>query len=145
MFRVYEVLENDTLDSIANMYNTTINNLKEINGFNNISSGDMIVVPNDNKWYKTYTVKKGDNMYQIANNNSMNVVDLMSLNGLDKDDYIYEGEKIIIPKDNYSVYITKEKDNLKKIIDFLDGDIDQLVRQSDNIVLMDDQVIIYKK
>jgi len=145
MFRVYEVLEDDTLDSIAHMYNTTINNLKEINGFNGISSGDMIVVPNDNKWYKKYIVKKGDNMYQIANMNNISVSELMYINGLDNDDYIYPEQEIIIPKDNYNIYITKENDNLKNIIDFLDGDIDELVKQSKNINLLEDQLIIYKK
>lgn len=145
MFRVYEVLADDTLDSIANMYNTTINNLKEINGFSSINSGDMIVVPNDNKWYKSYIVKKGDNMYQIANMNNISVSELMYINGLDNDDYIYPEQEIIIPKDNYNIYITKENDNLKNILDFFDGNIDELVKQSKNINILEDQLIVYKK
>lgn len=44
-YKVYIVRPNDTLDSICNKYNITINELKEYNNTENINIGDKIIIP----------------------------------------------------------------------------------------------------
>ena len=142
MFRVYQVMEDDTLDNIASKFDTTFDKIKEINGIDFINAGDIIVVPNNN-WYNKYIVKNGDNLYQIAIKNNINLDSLIKINGLNKDDYIYPGEEIIIPKDEYMIYVTKNGDTLKDILDMLDGK--KIYNQGSNVSMMEDQLIVYKK
>ena len=70
MYEVYVMKLGDTLESIATQYETTEGILKQINGINNdleLNPGMMIVVPvNKKQPYQYYTVKKGDNLYDIA-------------------------------------------------------------------------------
>ena len=107
MYEIYKVLESDTLESIAKEYDTTIDNLYEINGFPSnyiLKQNTNIIVPkNNNNPYKYYTVKKGDNIYQIAKNNNIDYYFLLKINGLDKDDYIYPNQTILIPNSNYNI------------------------------------------
>ncbi len=44
-YKVYIVRENDTIESICNKYNVSINDLKEYNNLDNIELGDKIVIP----------------------------------------------------------------------------------------------------
>ena len=58
MYKIYQIEYGDTLDLIALKTNTTIDELKRINGINNnydISVGELIIVPNnDNEMFSTY-------------------------------------------------------------------------------------------
>lgn len=44
-YKVYIVREGDTIESICNKYNVTINDLEEYNDINNIKVNDKIVIP----------------------------------------------------------------------------------------------------
>lgn len=44
-YKVYIVREGDTLDTICNKYNVTLNDLSEYNETNNIKVGDKIIIP----------------------------------------------------------------------------------------------------
>lgn len=44
-YKVYIIRQNDTLDSICNKYNITINELKEYNNIENINIGDKLIIP----------------------------------------------------------------------------------------------------
>ncbi len=88
----YTVKSGDSLWSIANKYNTTVNELKSLNNLtsNNLSVGQVLkvpgssgstggtVIPTDN----TYTVKSGDSLWSIANKFNTTVNELMKLNNL---------------------------------------------------------------
>ena len=65
MYQVYEIMDNDTFDSLAERLGTTVNELERINGANNFNTGDMIVIPKNNSLYYRYIVKSGDNLYNI--------------------------------------------------------------------------------
>ena len=110
MYEIYNILNNDTLESIAKEYDTTVDNLTEINGFSKnfkpVPGNNIIVPKNQNKPYKYYTVKKGDNIYQIAQNNNIDYNLLLKINGLDKDDYIYPNQTILIPKNGIKIFLT---------------------------------------
>ena len=65
----YTVVSGDTLSRIANNYNTTYQNLAEINGINNpnlIYVGQVLKIPVDDKTSYNYCVKSGDTLYKIA-------------------------------------------------------------------------------
>ena len=149
MYEIYNILQNDTLDSIAKKFSTTIDDLLEINGFSNeyqIVPGNNIIVPtNKNNPYKYYSVKKGDNIYQIANNNNIDSSILLAINGLDKEDYIYPNQTLLIPKNNYRFYLTKNKDTIKEILEQLNIDINTLIKENPSLFLATDQIIFFKE
>ena len=62
---IYIVKKSDTLYKIANMYGTTVDNLKALNNLksNNLSIGQKLIVPSKNK---IYIVQKGDSLWSIA-------------------------------------------------------------------------------
>ena len=68
----YTVKSGDSLWSIANKYNTTVNELKSLNNLssNILQVGQILVLPsstNDDNSGNTYTVKLGDSLWSIAN------------------------------------------------------------------------------
>lgn len=44
-YKVYIIRQNDTIDSICNKYNISINELKEYNNIENINIGDKLIIP----------------------------------------------------------------------------------------------------
>ena len=147
MYRVYQVQVNDTLETIANMLNTSIDNLKKINGIKNdvnLMPGSFLIVPVTDDRFTTYSVKKGDTIYSIAQANGLNEDLLLMVNGLNKEDYIYPNQEIIIPSKNYKYYVTKEGDTLASIVNDLKIDYNTILKNNDEIRLEEDQLIIYK-
>lgn len=138
MYSVYEVKKNESLNDIAKKLNISLEELISLNNnINTIKEGQLIIIPNGNQ-YNTYVVKKGDNLYNIAKRYNVDEKTIELLNGLKENEYIYPGQKLLIPKDN--VYITKENDSVKKLLD--SGiELDNLY----NIYLQKDQIIFYKK
>ena len=147
MYKIYKVKSGDTLESIARKFNTSVNNLLDINGIDYINVDQMIVVPNNtnNEWFEIYTVKKGDNLYSLANKYNISLVDLLNINGLDKDNYIYPGQEILVPKNSVSVIITREEETLDSASLRLGLDNDSLLKQNNTIYLMPEQLLINKK
>ena len=92
----YKVVAGDNLYSIANKYNTTVDELKKLNNLtsNNLSIGQILKVPTSN--VLEYIVKKGDNLYSIANKYGVSVKDIMNLNNL-KNTNLSINQKLIIP------------------------------------------------
>ena len=80
---VYVVKKGDTLYSIARLYNTTVNNIKELNNLtsNIISIGQELVIDDKNK-YNTYQIKSGDTLYSIARRFGTTVDEIKKLNNL---------------------------------------------------------------
>ena len=149
MYEIYTANPNDTLQSISKNYNTTVEKLLELNGLSNnyiIEEGNQIIVPaNQNNPYTYYTVKKGDNIYQIAKKYDTNFDLLLKINGLDKDDYIYPNQTIIIPRKGFTLYITKENETLKELTDNLNIATKDLLNENPNIYLERNQIIIFKE
>lgn len=84
-YDTYIVKSGDSLWSIASRYNTTVDKLKDINNLssNLLSIGQKLLVPkNGLSSNKTYTVKSGDTLYKIAQNNGTTVTDIVNLNSL---------------------------------------------------------------
>ncbi len=147
MYKIYKVTTGDTLESIAKKFNTTVRELQDINGKDYISFGEMIIVPNNQNddWFDTYIVQKGDNLYAIAQKYNISLIDLLNINGLDKDDYIYPNQEIMVPKKNVKVIITKEDDTLNSASKRLGMNTEEMLYQNDNIYLLPEQLLVYKK
>ncbi len=147
MYRVYQVQVNDTLETIAKMLNTSIENLKKINGIKNdvsLMPGSFLIIPVTDDRFTIYSVKKGDTIYSIAQANGLNEDLLLMVNGLNKEDYIYPNQELIIPSKNYKYYVTKEGDTLATIANDLKIDYNTILKNNDEIKLLEDQLIIYK-
>ena len=73
---------------------------------------NTITPSNKQNYYNYYTIEKGDSLYSIARRYNINPELLAGLNGLSMQEYIDPGQEIVIPKNGYSYYITKEGDTL---------------------------------
>ena len=149
MYRIYQVEYGDTIETIATKTGTTPNNIKNINGFNSNADlvvGSLIIVPKEeNQLFQNYTVKKGDSIYSIAKTYNVDPSTLLLLNGLNKDDYIYPNQELIVPKGDVALYVTKPGDTLSFIVDNLGIDANTLNKENKTIFVMEDQLIIHKK
>lgn len=130
----YVVKAGDSLYSIANQNNTTVNELKEINNLtsNNLSIGQKLILPSTEELPLTgnfYTVKAGDNLYAIANKNNTTVEELKTLNNLTSNN-LSIGQQLIIPTEpeieleNY--YTVKAGDSLYAIASQNNTTVDKL-------------------
>ncbi|MBR2712786.1 MAG: LysM peptidoglycan-binding domain-containing protein [Bacilli bacterium] len=98
---VYIVKAGDTLSGIAEMYNTTY---QELARYNNISDPDLIYpgeeirIPTNNTSSSTiiYTVKPGDTLSEIAEMYNTTYQELARINNISDPDLIYPGEEIRI-------------------------------------------------
>lgn len=149
MYTIYQVEYGDTIDKIANKTNTTRDNIKNINGFNNdedLIVGSLIIVPKtSSQIFTTYKVKKGDSMYSIAKQFNVKEDTLLLLNGLSKDDYIYPNQEIMVPTKNIDVYVTKEGDTLEDLINNLGVDGNTFSKENGKILVVEDQLVVHKK
>ena len=143
MYQVYQIGPNETIDVIARKLGVSSEELRRLNGLVNgasVMSGSYIIIPSNNTMNmqkNKYIVKSGDNMYAIAKENNIDLDTLLKYNGLNKNDYIYPNQEILIPSSR--TYITKENDTVKDVIDRLNIDIDKL----GNLYLLQDQAITY--
>ncbi len=107
---MYTVKSGDSLYSIARKYNTTVNDLKDLNNLttNNLSIGQILRIPEMYTKeedmlppnYTNYTVKKGDTIYSIARNNNISVDTLVQDNSLSNTSLnIGQILKIRVPKE----------------------------------------------
>jgi len=148
MYDIYTVQNDDTLESIANKYNITPYILYQLNGFNSnykITPGNKIVVPKvSSLYFDYYTIKKGDNLFKIANKYGVNSDLLALINGLEKEDYIYPNQVISVPKNGIKYYIVKNNDSLLDVVNNLNANVNDLLNQNNEILLLPEQLIVYK-
>ena len=148
MYEKYHLKYGETLDEVAQRFDTTKEYIKNINNiyFNDsIKDGMDIIVPkNEDKYYESYTIEKGDSLYKIGKKYNINPKLLESLNGLEEDDYIYPGQDILVPKNGFSYYITKEGDTLESVIKTFNTTRQDFDRYNKTIYLMSGQLLVNK-
>jgi len=146
MYDTYVVMENDTIDTISSKFNTSPEILYQLNGYVlSIVPGISLVVPRiTSKYFDYYKVNKGDSLYKIANAKNIDADLLAQLNGINKNDYIYPNQTLLIPKAGSILYFTAMGDTLGEVAKGLNVSIDKLVSQNDNIYLQPEQLIVYK-
>jgi len=123
---IYIVKSGDTLYSIAKKFNVKLDNLKEANNLtsNMLSLNQKLIIPkiSNKEDYLLYEVKKGDNLYNIANSYNTTVSDIMSLNNLSSNT-LSIGQVLKVPlkeientnSTEYTSYTIKKGDSLYSI------------------------------
>ena len=108
----YIVKPGDTLYKISTEYDTTPNELIKINNLTNttLSIGQKLIIPNNNININTYTVNKGDTLYNIAKKLNISINDLKELNNI-TNDILSIGQILKIPN-NETTYIVKSGDTI---------------------------------
>ena len=133
-YDVYQVMDGDSLYSIANKYNISVNDLIDYNALPStiISTGEIIKIPKvivpDNK--NIYIVKPGDTLYRIANIYGVSIDDIINANNLTSN-ILSIGQKIVIPlkpvtEENYVVYEVMPGDTLYSIARLYDTKVDTI-------------------
>lgn len=149
MFDRYVIKVGEDLSDVANKFHTTREYLQEINNQyykEGIRAGMEIVVPkNAQKYFEFYTIREGDSLYGISRKFNINPSLLASLNGLNMEDYIYPNQEILIPKNNYSYYITAEGDTLTSIANTFGTTEQELLRENETIYILPGQLLAHKK
>lgn len=145
MYQVYEVLDGDTLDSISLKMNISSDELCRLNGTNNFIPGDYIVVPSTDDLYFSYIIKPGDTLYSVSKMYNINPSILSFINGLDDVDFIYPSQSLMIPKDGIEVYVTKEGDSFKSILNNSGISSDSLIDSVSDLYFVPDQLVLYKR
>lgn len=148
MYKVYQVQNGETLDSIANKFGVSVDVIKSLNGIvNNVIPGTYLVIPQDdsNKMFTKYIVQKGDNIYAIARKYNVSPNQLLILNGLNATDIIYPNQEILVPNSNINMYVTAEGDTLNKVLKELNTDANNMQMQNSTIYLLPDQLIVVRR
>ena len=89
----------------------------------------------DNIYYEYYTIKRGDNLYQIAKSYNVNPSLLAALNGLDLNEFIYPNQVIMVPKKDFSYYI---------VANTFETTENELIKNNNTIYLREGQLIVNK-
>ena len=143
VYQVYEVVEGDTVDSIADKVGISSFDLIRINGKSSFDVGDLIVVPN-NGLYFSYFVKSGESLYDIARRFNQSVDVLYQVNGIKEGDYIYPNQEILIPNDGVSFYVTVDGDTLSTISLNSDVSVSDIASSNSELLLIPGQLVIFK-
>lgn len=149
MFNVYTIKKGETLESIANSLNVNPDFLRAINGLNKnyvLKENDQIIIPiREESKFDTYIVVSGDTLYNIAQRFGIALDDLLLINGLNKSDYIYPGQQILVPNKNMGVYVSKEGDTIGLLTQKLNKSVQEILSRNPNLYLLPDQLIIYNQ
>lgn len=149
MYQIYQVAPNDTIVSIADKFNTTIDEIRRLNGINlntMLVPGNYIVIPNiENDLYTRYIIQKGDNLYSIAQNTGTTAQTLIAINGLEENAFIYPNQEILIPRGDVGIYVTVQDDTLNGISKKSGISVEDIIKENQRLYLLPEQIIIYKK
>ena len=122
-YEIYTIQEGDSLYSIANKFNISVNDLIDFNALPTtiLTVGETIRIPKGSVPNKenVYIVKPGDTLYRIANAYGVNVNDLITANNLTSN-ILTIGQELVIPlkpvtEEDYVVYQVEPNDTLYSI------------------------------
>ena len=150
MYNIYIVSAGDTIESIAQKYNTTPQELYELNNIlkpnEPLTVGLRLIVPTPIvQTFEYYTVQKGDTLYKIGQRYNINSQNLAEINGLEMNEFLYPGQVLLVPSPGVKVDITKSGDTIASISRRLGTGLEQLILQNPNIYLLPGQLIVYKR
>lgn len=137
----YTIKKGDTLYSIANKYNTTVDTIKKLNNLtsNTLTIGTTLKLPttnlqnNNNK----YIIQPGDTLYKIASQNNTTVDKLKELNNLNTNTLTI-GNTLLLPTTEIieipttsSTYTVKSGDTLYSIAKNNNTTVDKIKQLND--------------
>ena len=117
-YEYYTVKSGDTLYSIANKFNLTVDELKNYNNLssNNLNINQKLII-GEKALGNIYKVQRGDTLYSIAKMFNVSVDDLRNANNLGNN-VISIGQTLVIPSNNNQntfIYEVKKGDTLYNI------------------------------
>lgn len=107
----------------------------------NINSDNLI---EEVKYFEYYTLKKNETLFELAKNKNINPKLIAVLNGIGVGDYLYKDQLLMIPKKDYSYYITKEGDTLNTVSKTFSSSIEDIIKNNQTIYLLEGQLIVNK-
>ncbi len=99
---------------------------------------------NDDKCYSIYKINKGDSLYSIAKSYGVSPILLSHMNGIGENDFIYPDQELLIPKNEYSYYISVDGDTLDLVSDKFGVSNEDLIKEN-TIYLLPGQLLFHKK
>ena len=146
---IYIVEQGDTIEEIGRKYNIPVIEIIRANNLTPpylLTVGQSLTIPtNLYNIFNYYTVKKGDNLYNIAENEETTVDLIAQVNGINPNEYIYEGQTLLVPKKDVELYITKNGDTIDTLSDHFSAPSLDVLYSNNNIYLLPGQLIIYRK
>lgn len=130
----YIVQKGDSLYSIANKLGTTVSELKKENNLtsNTLQIGEVLRIPSKEVYEgetNIYTVKSGDSLYKIAQNNNTTVDEIKRLNSLTSNNLVIgQALKLPSPLTSENTYTVKSGDSLYKIAQKYNTTVDEIKR-----------------
>ena len=145
----YIVERGDTIESIGRKYSIPVIEIIKANNLEApymLIEGQSLMIPTSlYNIFNYYTVKKWDTLYSIANEKSTTTDLITAVNGLNKDEYIYEGQTLRIPKEDVELYLTKTGDTVETLSDVFSAPSAEVIYSNNNVYLLPGQLIIYRK
>ena len=133
MYEVYVVVQGDSLFNIARRYNTSVTQLRALNGVgggSDLTVGRSIIVPRvDETILDTVVVETGDSLYSIARRYGVSVSALQVLNRMADARDIKVGEAVLVPKlenAELGVHVIRSGDSLTEIAESYGTTVDFL-------------------
>ena len=132
-FDTYIIQSGDSLYSIAQRFNTTVETLiaaNSLSGDDRIIAGHVLLVPAaDETQVDSYEVQPGDSLYSISRRFNTTVSVLQGLNELGDSSQIVAGETIAVPamdESRYEFYVVAAEDSLSSIAERFQTDVSEL-------------------
>lgn len=160
--QTYIVEPGDNIIGIANKLNVSVSDLVKENNLDNmyyLVPGLELVIPmvngtnmngsnnmngDGNDYFEYYTVQKGDSLYQIGLKYNLTQQEIANLNGLELNEYIFPGQRLMLPRKGVKMYITKDGDTLSNIASSLGLTQEEIINTNRNIYLLPEQLIVYR-
>lgn len=146
---IYIVKANDTLENIANSYGVPASEIIKANNLiypYTLKVGQPLNIPTGmTNIFDYYLIQKNDTLYSIANKSNTSADILAAINGLSVSDYIYPNQTLLIPKEGITTYITKMGDTIQSVAKMLNTIPQGLVFNNNNIYLLPEQLIVFRK
>lgn len=152
---VHTIEPGDTLYALSKRYNTTVDAIMALNpGIRPryLQIGQQILIPSTSNMqsathqYGKYTIKQGDNLYQLAKRYNTTVAELMKINPGIQPNYLQIGQVINVPaggaiqeniyhfpQGDYGTYTIKAGDNLYQISKKYGTTVDELIAMNPGI------------
>ena len=157
----HEIVNGDNLWSLARKYDTEVSIIKQVNYLqsNLLKPGSNLLIPvskNDNEYFvpfEMHIVSEGDSIWSISRKYNISVDDIIEMNNLDPNKFLQLGQQLSIGNKNIYrnidskkrtiLYSVKQGDNLYKIANIFDVNVDSILKinELDEFNLIPGQII----